>query len=156
MEWTYFAIGFPSCLPGNQSRAAESGRVVTDYYKRALFGGDGGGGELILAQVDRAGAAQKRGEVARLAVQFQNLGMKLGDEGGRRHLLPRGDVVKDPPERPFQTDRGRLPVQPQAAGDGFIAVGVLPREDLAHGLDPKESDGPILRQDRRRVNARFG
>src|SRR5690606_38601516 len=111
--------------------------VVTRYYSRIfrLFGGNARGGLVAvkLAQVDGAGATEKRGEVRRLAPEFQHLGVKLREEGGGRQPLARGDLVENAPEGALQPDRGALAVEPEPAGLGLVAAGLLAGKDLAHG-----------------------
>ena len=78
----------------DKTRRRNAGVGSNGLLRTYLFGRDGGLTQLlILAQVDGAGAAQQRGKVPGLAMQFQNLGVKLGNESRRAHPLTRGDVV---------------------------------------------------------------
>src|SRR6056297_636049 len=86
--------------------------------------------------MQQAGAAQKRGEVLRLAMQFQHLGVQFRHEGRRGQPFPCGDLVEYAPERIFQPDAGALTIETHPAGFKRVAVRVLPGEYSAHGFHP--------------------
>ena len=76
--------------------------------------------------VHKANAAQQRGEVARLAAQFQHLGVQARDEAWGGKILQRRDLVEDFPEGAFQPDAGALATRPETARFALSAGRVLP------------------------------
>ena len=73
----------------------------------------------------QAGDAQERGEIRHLAQPLDNLVMQHGNEADQRKTLARRDLLENIPERRFETERGRMPMQAQRPGLGGIGGGIL-------------------------------
>src|SRR6056297_2556032 len=131
MLWIALAIGPSGLLADRQTVApGRPPRVVRGYYAAVCsLGRDGVGLVAALAlAVQQARAAQERGKVLLLAVEFEHLRVQFRHEGGRRDPFARRDLVEDAPEGVLQTDARALAVEPHAAGFEAVAIRVLPGE----------------------------
>src|SRR6218665_1534845 len=85
-------------------------------------------------QVDQTARAQKRREIRHRAVDLQRFVVKRRKEARRRHPLTGRDFVDQHPEGCFELNARRMPADAQGTVDGPVALRVLARKDLTHGI----------------------